>query len=159
MLEVSQLDNTLEELPRTPMDICQIIRTEVERLPQKEGVEYRTDFAEPEIVVPLHRGYVTELIRELLKNAVKFTPAGSVTIACSRVENGMLTISVTDTGCGIGEADAEKVFERFYKADPFAQGLGLGLSLCRLIAEKSGGKIRLDTSYTRGARFVVVLAV
>lgn len=47
MLEVSQLDNTLEELPRTPMDICQIIRTEVEHLPQKEGVEYRTDFAEP----------------------------------------------------------------------------------------------------------------
>lgn len=66
---------------------------------------------------------------------------------------------MTDTGCGIDPADAERVFERFYKADPFAQGLGLGLSLCRLIARKSGGEIRLDTSYTQGARFVVTLRV
>lgn len=159
MLEVSQLDNTLEQLPRTPMDICQIIRTEVEHLPQKEGVEYRMDFAEPEIVIPLHRGYVTELIRELLKNAVKFTQEGAVTVTCGRVENGTLTFSVTDTGCGINQEDAERVFERFYKVDPFAQGLGLGLSLCRLIAEKSGGEIHLDTSYRQGARFVVTLAV
>lgn len=77
MLEVSQLDNTVAELPKMPVDICQLIRTEIERLPPKDGVEYRMDFAGPEIVVPLHRGYVTELIRELLKNAVKFTPKGS----------------------------------------------------------------------------------
>lgn len=159
MLEVSQLDNTVAELPKMPVDICQLIRTEIERLPPKDGVEYRMDFAGPEIVVPLHRGYVTELIRELLKNAVKFTPKGSVTVACGCAGNGLLTLSVTDTGCGIDPADAERVFERFYKADPFAQGLGLGLSLCRLIARKSGGEIRLDTSYTQGARFVVTLRV
>ena len=57
------------------------------------------------------------------------------------------------------QEDAERVFERFYKVDSFAQGLGLGLSLCRLIAEKSGGEIHLDTSYRQGARFVVTLAV
>ena len=56
--------------------------------------------------MPLHRGYVTELIRELLKNAVKFTPKGSVTVACGCAGNGLLTLSVTDTGCGIDPADA-----------------------------------------------------
>lgn len=157
MLEVSQLDNTSAELPKKPMDICQIIRNEIEHLPAKEGVEYRMEFAEPQAVIPLHRGYVTELIRALLNNAVKFTDRGSVTVTCGRVENGALTFSVADTGCGIDPALAEQVFERFYKVDPFAQGLGLGLSLCRLIVEKSGGEIYLDTSYSQGARFVVTL--
>ena len=55
MLEVSQLDNTVAELPKMPVDICQLIRTEIERLPPKDGVEYRMDFAGPEIVVPLCR--------------------------------------------------------------------------------------------------------
>ena len=159
MLEVSQLDNTSEELPKTPMDICLIISSEMGGLPLKEGVEYRMNFAEPEVVIPLHRSYAAKLIRELLRNAVKFTAQGSVTVDCGRVENGALTFSVTDTGCGIDPACAERIFERFYKVDSFSQGLGLGLSLCRLIVEKSGGEIHLDTSYTQGARFVVTLTV
>ena len=156
MLEVAQLDNTLAELPRKPLDICAVIRSEMEHLPQKEGVEYRLLLAEPEIVFPLHRGYVSMLVRELLKNAVKFTDRGYVEVECT-ADGDALTISVTDTGCGIDPALAEKVFERFYKCDPFGQGLGLGLSLCRLIAEKSGGTIRLDTTRIKGARFVVTL--
>lgn len=159
MLEVSQLDNTIAELPRTPLDICQLIRNEMEHVPKKEEVEFRLLFADPEVIVPLHRGYVSQLIRALLNNAVKFTERGSVTIECGRVERGELTFSVTDTGCGIAPELAEKIFERFYKADAFGVGLGLGLSLCRLIVEKLGGTIRLDTSYTEGARFVVTLKV
>lgn len=157
MLEVSQLDNTSAELPKKPIDICEIIRTEIGNLPAKEGVEYRLELDAEEIVFPLHKSYVSILVRELLKNAVKFTEQGSVTVECSREGQGALVISVTDTGCGVPSELAEKVFERFYKGDPFAQGLGLGLSLCRLIVEKSGGTICLDTAYTGGARFVVTL--
>lgn len=157
MLEVSQLDNTLAELPRKPTDICTVIRTEMEHLPVKEGVEYRLELAEPQIVFPLHRGYVSMLVRELLKNAVKFTERGYVGVKCRIARDGTLTLTVTDTGCGIAPELAEKIFERFYKNDPFGQGLGLGLSLCRLIAEKSGGRIRLDTSWTGGSRFEVTL--
>lgn len=157
MLEVSQLDNTNAELPRKPIDIGAIICAEMERLPVKEGVEYRMELAEPEIIFPLHRSYVSLLVRELLKNAVKFTGQGSVTVECGLTGPDTLTLSVTDTGCGVEPGLAEKVFERFYKGDPFAQGLGLGLSFCRLIVEKSGGTIRLDTTYTGGARFVVTL--
>ena len=80
MLEVSQLDNTSAELPRKLLDISKIIRAEMEHLPVKEGVEYRLKLAAPEIVFPLHRSYVSLLVRELLKNAVKFTEQGSVTV-------------------------------------------------------------------------------
>lgn len=157
MLEVSQLDNTSAEMPRKLLDISKIIRAEMEHLPVKEGVEYRLELAAPEIVFPLHRSYVSLLVRELLKNAVKFTEQGSVTVECGLTEPGTLTLSVTDTGCGVEPGLAERVFDRFYKVDPFAQGLGLGLSLCRLIVEKLGGTIGLDTTYTGGARFVVTL--
>ena len=157
MLEVSQLDNTSAEMPRKLLDISKIIRAEMEHLPVKEGVEYRLELAAPEIVFPLHRSYVSLLVRELLKNAVKFTEQGSVTVKCGLTGSDTLTLSVTDTGCGVEPGLAERVFDRFYKVDPFAQGLGLGLSLCRLIAEKLGGTIGLDTTYTGGARFVVTL--
>ena len=80
-----------------------------------------------------------------------------MTVECGLTGPDTLTLSVTDTGCGVEPGLAEKVFDRFYKGDPFAQGLGLGLSLCRLIVEKLGGTIVLDTSYTGGARFVVTL--
>lgn len=83
MLEVSQLDNTSAEMPRKLLDISKIIRAEMEHLPVKEGVEYRLELAAPEIVFPLHRSYVSLLVRELLKNAVKFTEQGSVTVECA----------------------------------------------------------------------------
>ena len=66
----------------------------------------------------------------------------------------MIIFSVTDTGCGIPKEKAEKVFERFEKLDEYVQGTGLGLSITRLIVEKLGGKIWIDTTYTQGARFV-----
>ena len=90
-------------------------------------------------------------VRELLKNAVKFTEQGSVTVECGLTGPGTLTLSVTDTGCGVEPGLAERVSDRFYKVDPFAQGPGLGL--CRLIVEKSGGTVGLDTTYTGGTRF------
>ena len=66
---------------------------------------------------------------------------------------------VEDTGCGIPAAEAEHIFERFVKLDTFKEGIGLGLPLCRMLIEKLGGTVRLDTSYTQGARFVVTLPI
>ena len=155
MLEVAQLDNTNVNLPKTPLDLCQIVRNEVEHLPAKAGVEVRLVSDAPEVVVPLHRGYTAQLVRELLKNAVRFTDCGTVTVGCGTDSEGYATLTVSDTGCGVEPELAEKIFGRFYKANAFSQGLGLGLSLCKLVVEKSGGSIRLDTSYTGGARFIV----
>lgn len=83
------------------------------------------NFAEPEVIIPLRRSYATKLVRELFRNAVKFTAQGAVTVDCGRIENGALTFSVTDTGCGIDLADGERIFECFYKEDTLSQGLGL----------------------------------
>ena len=70
----------------------------------------------------------------IIDNAVKFTANGSVVLKASVDDDGVI-FRVKDTGCGIPEGEKEKVFERFYKVDPYIPGTGLGLSLCASIAE------------------------
>jgi signal transduction histidine kinase len=89
----------------------------------------------------------------LLTNACKCTEHGSIKLAYV-TDNQNIYFSVTDTGCGVPVKDAERIFDRFEKLDKFKQGTGLGLNICRQIANLLGGKIYVDTSYAGGARFV-----
>ena len=100
-----------------------------------------------------------QIIINLLTNACKHTTEGEIALKCSLAENpGKITYSVTDTGPGVPVEQAEAIFNRFTKLNEFVQGTGLGLSICRDIAGKMGGKVFLDTSYTKGgARFVFTL--
>ena len=92
----------------------------------------------------------------LTDNAIKYTPKGSIVYGASCSQH-LLTLTIEDTGCGIPEAEAEHIFERFVKLDTFKEGIGLGLTLCRNNIERLGGTIRLDTTYQAGARFVITL--
>ena len=96
------------------------------------------------------------IISSLLSNAAKNTERGSITVTAS-ADDRLLTIGVEDTGCGIPATESERIFERFVKLDDFKAGIGLGLTLCRSAAKRLGGNVVLDTTYTRGARFVVTL--
>ena len=68
-------------------------------------------------------------------------------------------IYVEDTGKGIPDTELEMVFERFYKRDEFAQGVGLGLSICRGIVERMNGRIEVSSEEGKGSRFTVVLPI
>ena len=92
----------------------------------------------------------------LLDNAVKYTEKGTITLRVKQAAEE-LQLVVEDTGSGVPEAEAERIFDRFVKLDKFKEGIGLGLSLSRKLAEQLGGKIKLDTTYTDGARFIVTL--
>ncbi|MCQ2147267.1 MAG: HAMP domain-containing histidine kinase, partial [Bacteroidales bacterium] len=93
-----------------------------------------------------------------LTNACKHTDSGEIHVHCSSSEiEGMITFSVADTGTGVPEDKAEKIFERFTKLDSFKQGAGLGLNICKIITEKLNGIIRLDTKYKEGARFIFAI--
>ena len=101
---------------------------------------------------------VQQVLTNFLSNAFKNTSRGSVHLHCSLSERpGCLTFSVTDTGTGVPADKAEYIFKRFTKLNEFVPGTGLGLSICRVIAEKIGGEVSLDTSYKDGARFVFAL--
>lgn len=160
VLTLSELDQ-YEQLPaNTETDIntaCQLAY-EVAKDNKQQDVEV---FLEPEreyLFILSNPERVSQALNNLAHNATKFTAHGSIRIAYSVLEaEKKLEISVTDTGTGIPQEQQEVVFSRFYKADSFTQGTGLGLSISRGIAEKLGGSLRVDSSYTGGCRMILTL--
>ena len=107
-------------------------------------------------VVKTNQTMLKRIVGSLVDNAIKNTPQGTVTLKVS-TDKDNLTLMVEDTGKGIPAKEAEHIFERFFKLDTFKEGLGLGLPLCRSMAQRLGGTVRLDTTYQKGARFIVTL--
>lgn len=97
----------------------------------------------------------------LLVNAAKFTEEGSITLCGNITDDGnCYKFSVTDTGIGIPAGKEEVIFERFEKLNKQTQGIGLGLSVSRLIATALGGRVYVDPDYkSRGARFIFIIPV
>jgi signal transduction histidine kinase/predicted negative regulator of RcsB-dependent stress response len=107
--------------------------------------------------------HLRQVLNQLLSNAEKFTnnlDGGDITIEVSLSENfGRLTIAVSDTGIGIPPSQAEAIFGKFVKLNKAVPGNGLGLCVARMIVEHLDGEIFLDTSYTGGTRFIILLPV
>ena len=101
---------------------------------------------------------VVQVLVNMLTNAEKNTEKGCITLGCSLTENpGMVTFYVADTGIGVSVEKEEEIFRSFTKLDSFKQGLGLGLHICRIIADLLGGRIFLDRNYKDGARFLFTI--
>jgi signal transduction histidine kinase len=105
---------------------------------------------------------LTQVLLNLVGNAIKFTDKGEVAIRAA-ASNGSYTLSVRDTGPGIAEADQKKIFEEFQQADSSATkkkgGTGLGLSIARRIIEMHGGRIWVDSKIGEGSVFSVEIPV
>ena len=107
------------------------------------------------LVIKTDAQRLKQVLINLLSNAAKFTPSGSIKLAIAiDKQHQQLELSVSDTGCGIPFDKSDRVFERFEKLNEYSQGTGLGLAISRLIIENLGGKIWVDKDYTEGARFV-----
>lgn len=95
----------------------------------------------------------------LFDNAVKFTPnGGHIDVSC-RQENAVITVKITDSGCGISAEAIPHIFEKFYQADHShaSKGNGLGLSLVKKIVERSGGRVSVSSVVGKGTTFTVTL--
>lgn len=122
-----------------------------------QGVELKCDCMMPESeTVCTYPLMINQILTKLLNNAAKFTTAGSITIGLNK-EDDKLHFAVSDTGPGIPCDKREYVFERFSKLDSFVQGAGLGLPIARMIAERLGGTLTLDTSYAGGSKFDLII--
>jgi signal transduction histidine kinase len=101
------------------------------------------------------------LLLNLSDNAVKYTPEGGRIILRSMPENGYAEIHVTDTGIGIESQHLARIFDRFYRVDKSRSraegGYGLGLAICKWIAEAHGGNIHVESSPGNGSTFSVRL--
>ena len=160
VLTLSELDQ-YEQLPIDPETdlhaICQLA-SEVAKDNTQKDVEVLFEPERESLLIRSNSERISQVLNNLAHNATKFTTHGSIRIAYSVLEaEKKIEISVTDTGTGIPKDQQEAVFERFYKMNSFTQGTGLGLPICRSIAEKLGGSLRIDTSYTEGCRMILTL--
>jgi signal transduction histidine kinase/CheY-like chemotaxis protein len=118
-------------------------------------------FEETDELGPLHtdEGKVSQILRNLISNALKFTPKGRVAVSAQKLENGEVLFQVADTGIGIAPEHHEDIFREFSQVDGPLQdrhrGTGLGLPLCRNLAMLLGGEIWLESDLGRGSTFHV----
>ena len=102
-------------------------------------------------------------IQNLIENAINYSPEGTKVTVTSKVEDGIVDISVTDQGIGIPDTDLDRIFERFYRVDParsrLTGGTGLGLSIVKHVALKHGGEVKVWSAENVGSTFSLRLPI
>lgn len=160
ILDISEMESGKYKVflePASPNMICKQAQSTVAyRCPNNIKLYFTTDVSDQMKIMTDSRR-CGQVIINFLTNAIKHTREGEIHIHASLTEHpGKLTFSVTDTGEGVPANQAERIFQRFEKLENSTTGNGLGLSICRNISKALGGEVKLDTSYTGGARFVFI---
>jgi two-component system, OmpR family, sensor histidine kinase ChvG len=163
--DASRLDAELSRETATPVDISKLLETIVEIYQMMElprGVKIALTLNLPADAAVMGRDErLGQVVRNLVDNAVSFSPKdGTVTIS-AHTDPGWIVITVDDTGPGIPPDNLETIFKRFYTERPqdhdFGKNSGLGLSIVRQITEGTGGRVWAENRPEGGARFVVQL--
>jgi signal transduction histidine kinase len=159
-IEAGQLALSLDDYSLT--GIVQAVVASTESLARGKGLQLRTEVAAG---LPLGRGderRLTQVVLNLVGNAIKFTDTGEVVIGATAA-NGFFTISVRDTGPGIAEADQARIFEEFQQVDNTSTrkkgGTGLGLAISKKIVELHGGTLAVESAVGHGSTFRILVPI
>lgn len=149
-IESGKLDYTLTHVDLR--EICSELYT-IHSLKTQPGVEmiFRRHLQQP-IILYTDAKRVTQVISNLLSNALKFTSQGTITLSYEQREEEVY-IEVADTGRGIPQEYQDLIFQRFVKVDDFMQGTGLGLPICKTIIETLHGKMGVSSELGKGSVF------
>ena len=161
MIELSLNENSGEAVKTEDLDVTQALADIINEHKEKvsNGVDLHLHSMLPEgFTTQINKKMLFRMVNILLDNAIKNTTSGYIIVKAD-ADDKHLKITVEDTGCGIAPEEADRIFERFVKLDKFKEGLGLGLTLCKMLAHRIGGDVVLDTTYAGpGARFVISLS-
>lgn len=162
MLAISQTESRISRSPREEIDISEFAHNICElysSVAEDAGVNLVADIPASPVPFSGHKAKLQQLVGNLLDNALKFTGRGGRIEVGLQGGNGEVVISVSDTGCGIAEADIPFIFNRFWRADSSRHlpGNGLGLALVRAIAVSYGGRVECKSALGKGTVFTVVL--
>ena len=163
--ELALADAGQLRLTQRPTDLAPVIRDSVENLylgAEAREVSLSASLPEDLPAVQADPDRVSQVLRNLLANALLYTPAGgSVTVSATSA-NGMVEVAIADTGIGIDPRDLPHIFERFWRADPArvrTGSTGLGLSIAQSLIEAQGGRIWADSTPGQGSIFRFTLPV
>jgi two-component system phosphate regulon sensor histidine kinase PhoR len=161
LLELGKAQSGRLSLRLEPLAPIDFVPEGAERLrPQvdRAGLQLVVDVPADLPPVLADRARIEQVLINLIHNAIKFTPAGTITVS-ARSEDSVLHVAVEDTGVGIPESDLPRVFERFYKTDRArrSEGTGLGLAIAKHVVQAHGGTISVSSRPGEGARFEFTL--
>ena len=160
LLDYSKIEANTMEYNNTEVDINAVIMEicVTENIhPRQSGIQVEFVEKMPQCRLMIDRVRFSQVISNLIKNALKFTERGSVTVGYRRLSNKNFYFYVTDTGCGIDEKGRRAIFERFVKMNYNIRGTGLGLSITKSIVEHYGGGIGVESKKGEGSTFYFTL--
>lgn len=156
ILDLSKIESGTLEFVYSDIDLNALFQEleESAQLRQKnDAVVIRYLPEMPDCFVNIEKNRLTQVVTNMMNNAMKFTPSGSITFGYHLKNTDFLYFYITDTGYGIEKDKKDTVFGRFVKLDSFSQGTGLGLSICQSIVENLGGEIGVESEPGKGSTF------
>jgi signal transduction histidine kinase len=172
LLALATVENSAPVVSPQPIDLAPIlydVADEMSEIAQHAGVTLRTKL--PDHLPPrrMNADQMRSVVRNLLDNAIKYTPRGGTVTLTAYATRAQVEIKVTDTGRGIPAEALPHLFERFYRVDPArardvssahpTSGTGLGLALVQAIVQRHGGSVQVPSRVGAGSTFVVQLPV
>lgn len=159
ILELSNADEDTMVFIPAEVDIAQRFEETCQSLSQRvqePGVEFQKDNPYETCVTCVDSARIQQVVTNFVTNAVKYTHQGHIRLGY-RIEERMgqtgIYMYCEDTGSGIPKNQLERIFERFVKLNDYIQGTGLGLSICKVIVEKCGGQIGVESEEGKGSTF------
>jgi len=159
LLAVSRIDAGRFPLESAELDLGELARSVAEDFPTDESHPLNITTPTAPAIVHADRRRVTEMLENLLANAVKYSPDGGAIDVDVRLENGHAALRVRDRGIGVPPEERPYIFQRFFRtsrAKAFG-GVGLGLYISREIAERHGGSLQIESTSESGSTFVAEL--
>lgn len=163
LLDLSRVESE-QPVNMRDVDLARLASKEVDRISDQAevaGIDLKTDLMS--VVARASRKDLRLAVRNLLENALQYTPkGGTITVATKRSADSA-TIAVSDTGKGIPSRDLPRIFERFYRVDDARNresgGTGLGLAIVRNVVEMHGGAVSVESELGRGSTFTIALPI
>lgn len=163
LLDLSSLDAVSMEMHPVPVQLYTFLKRTLSQFESSASVKnIRLEFnfhPDQDLTLLLDKEKMEKILFNLLSNAIKFTPEnGTVAVKCRQSE-GKVQLQVKDTGIGIPQEEQEKIFDRFFQAsrDQYFEGTGIGLSLCKELAELMEGAIKVTSEPGKGSTFTLTI--
>jgi len=158
LLELSRLEGDRLALEKQLTDVDSIVRELINRFRKESPIHrFQMEIASEIPPVLADKIRVERILHNLLDNAVKYSPRGGEVTVSAQQQDAEIVISVKDRGIGISPEGQSRLFERFERLEALSkhgiQGVGLGLNVCRLLAEAHGGEIWVESAPDKGSTF------